>query len=243
MKAKRGTLAELGRAVCVVLGCGLLWGLPLAAHAQSASDSKASTYRTHLSSALQLIENRQYERALEQLARAKRFAPSKAEDVSLLLYEGALLTELGKNEESTEAFRVALFLDPQAQLPLLHASPKVAWQFRDVRQQVLRSLGMPPASPRVTDVPYSSSSPSRALSPAMLGGVLLTAGAVTLVVDGQQPLSRDPGTYRAVGIVMVGMGILCFMGAGIILTEENSASAALGVSTDGTSAFVFGRWP
>ncbi|WNG16225.1 hypothetical protein [Cystobacter fuscus] len=59
--------------------------------------------------------------------------------VTLSLYEGILLFEMGKLEESGEAFQVAMMLRPNEQLPE-QVSPKVEAHFEAIRQKVQREM-------------------------------------------------------------------------------------------------------
>ncbi len=104
--------------------------VPWMAHAQESTE-----VRTYLSSISRLYENLEYERALEQLSNAKRLTRSLEEDVAISLYEGLLLADLGKLDKASTAFKAALFLKPDAKLPV-QVSPKVEQLFETLRQQV-----------------------------------------------------------------------------------------------------------
>jgi tetratricopeptide (TPR) repeat protein len=92
-----------------------------------------------ITAASRLFENLEYERALEQLANAKKFAATPDEQTQVALYEGVVLTELGRNDEAKAAFETALFLSPDAQLPV-KVSPKVKAQIEAVRVHVKKEL-------------------------------------------------------------------------------------------------------
>src|SRR6185312_8408736 len=108
----------------------LLLLIPSSVHAQG--DPKLKGY---LLSVNRLYEALEYEKALEQIARAKRFAGTVEDDVILSLYEGIILADMNRLEDSTAAFKAALFLNPEAILPL-EVSPKVGKRFEAVRQEV-----------------------------------------------------------------------------------------------------------
>jgi hypothetical protein len=104
--------------------------VPLIARAQGSIE-----VQRYLDSVNLLYENLEYERALEQIASAKRLTRGMEDDAVLALYEGVILADLGKNEEAIAAFKAALFLKPEAKLPV-RVSPKVVRLFEGLRQQV-----------------------------------------------------------------------------------------------------------
>ncbi|WP_147443502.1 hypothetical protein [Corallococcus sicarius] len=116
------------------------------------AEAQQGMVQMYVRSARQLYDNLEYERALEQLSRARAHSTGEADDVLLSLYEGVLLADLGKNEASTTAFKAALLLQPEAKLPV-KVSPKVERRFEDVRRQVRRKLanqaarGVDPGAP------------------------------------------------------------------------------------------------
>lgn len=81
----------------------------------------------------------EYESALEELSKARRFASNVDDAVLLSLYEGAIQADLGRTEASDAAFRVALALQPEAKLPL-SVSPKVEERLEAIRRQVQLEL-------------------------------------------------------------------------------------------------------
>jgi hypothetical protein len=252
----------------------LLFLFPLAA-----PGAERNELRTYVTSIHRLYESLEYERALAQVSSARRFARTVDDDVTLSLYEGIILADLRGLDESTAAFKSALLLRPDAKLPLL-VSPKVSQHFervrRDVRQELAtaeakREPERPPApvtAPPVQaptsgeDAPRSSLR-SRALLPAIAGGVLVVAGGVSYGVarselgklrkapEGFTSLddarrSADRGkTWQTVGFCLAGAGVVGLgVAAGMYaLGAPDEAALSLGVTTDGTSAFVTGRWP
>ncbi|QRN97565.1 hypothetical protein JRI60_00265 [Archangium violaceum] len=253
----------------------LLLLTPPTVHAQGSSE-----VQDYLVSVNRLYEDLEYERALEQIHRARRLARGVEEDVALGLYEGILLDELGKQDDATAAFKTALFLRPEAKLPV-QVSPKVEQHFESVRAGVKRELApilarreaerrqAQPAPPRDVRPPGTGEvsathgdTRSRALLPGIAGGVLLAAGGVSYGLS-RVELSRlrtdDAGlvtradahdsasrgkTYQAVGLGLLGAGVVGLGAAtGLYLLGSPTEPVALGVSTDGTSAFVYGRWP
>ncbi len=97
------------------------------------------SFRTYFIAATRLYEKLEYERALEQLARAKELARGEEEDVRVALYEGIILADLGRRDEAKAAMRTALYLQPDAKLPV-KVSPKVERDFEDLRREVWREL-------------------------------------------------------------------------------------------------------
>lgn len=93
----------------------------------------------YLTAAARLYENLEYERALEQLARAKRYGEGVEDDVAIALYEGIILADMGRKEEATAAFKTGLLLKPDVKLPV-KVSPKVARDFEAMRAEVRKEL-------------------------------------------------------------------------------------------------------
>ncbi len=258
-------------------------------------------FQTHVTAARQLYDALEYERALAELSRARGHALGEADDVLLSLYEGVILADLGRTESSNAAFRVALLLQPVAELPL-KVSPKVEQRFEAVRRQVLRELAEqevpvapapPPAPPPVATAPPEPVMPtdpqatpaplplpapapvtaapevstsatlrSRAWIPATVGGVLLVGGGVSSLQarsersrlrrddvslatsqDVDRSVSRGK-TFQAVGLVLAGAGVAGLgLSAGMFLLGGPPEKLGVQLGTDGTSAFVSGRWP
>ncbi|MFP2934620.1 hypothetical protein ACLESO_57830, partial [Pyxidicoccus sp. 3LG] len=116
----------------------------------------------------------------------------------------------------------------------------------------------------VEAVSWRSGLRSRAWLPATVGGVLLVGGGVSYALsrsersklrngdaslatyeDAERSASRGR-TLQTVGVGLVGAGVVGLgISAGMYLLGRPAepGKVGLGVSTDGTSAFVFGRWP
>lgn len=125
----------------------------------------------------------------------------------------------------------------------------------------LPSVALPPTA-------VSSSAPRRealrrhALIPALAGGALAVAGGVSWTLsrgelgqlrgddarlatmdDVRRSMSRG-NTLQTVGIGLLSAGAVGLaVSAGMYMLGAPEPSLALGVSTDGTSAFVQGKWP
>ena len=118
--------------------------------------------------------------------------------------------------------------------------------------------------PPMNQVSASGGLRGRAWLPATIGGVLLAGGGVSYAIsrrersrlrdndaslgtlqDVQRSASRGR-TYQTVAIGLASAGVVGLgISAGMYLLGGPPApeKARLGMSTDGTSAFVFGRWP
>ncbi|HEY0097037.1 MAG TPA: tetratricopeptide repeat protein, partial [Archangium sp.] len=107
--------------------------------------ARKADFQGLFATAVRSYQNFEYERALEQFSRAKALAQGVEQEVAVALYQGIVQAELGEREQSLAAFRTGLYLKPDAALPV-KVSPKVARDFEDVRQSVLRDLGTPAES-------------------------------------------------------------------------------------------------
>jgi tetratricopeptide (TPR) repeat protein len=114
----------------------------------------ASKVQSYLVSINRLYEDLEYEQALGQIARARHLPRTAAEHVALSLYEGIILAELSRWEESSAAFNAALSLNPVALATT--ATPATAQERAE-------------ASPLRSQV----------LIPALGGGVLAVAGGTS----------------------------------------------------------------
>ena len=120
------------RTVCLLLAPALL----LASAPVLVQSSGAQRY---LDAAALLYENLEYERALDQLKKARTVSGGVDDDVNIALYEGVVLSDLGKKDEAVAAFREGLYLKPDAQLPV-KVAPKTAAAFATTRADVKREL-------------------------------------------------------------------------------------------------------
>ncbi len=161
-----------------------------------------------------LLEDLDYERALERLAAARLEGPSAEQELTIALLEGTLQVELGRLELGKLSFRRALLGDPGARLPL-DVSPKVKSAFESVRdalhaerREVPVVLVAPPVPgpDKTIEAPAGISAQppaqvtSGGTSPAVIataaaGGALLVGGGVFYFVarDSEQRLRNgDP---------------------------------------------------
>jgi tetratricopeptide (TPR) repeat protein len=107
----------------------------------------ADDFERYVAAARRLYENLSYERALDQIQRARRISRGVEQDVILGLYEGIILADLGRWGEAREAFFTALLLQPEATLPL-NVAPKVEEEFEAQRVRARKELAQLQA-PRV----------------------------------------------------------------------------------------------
>ncbi len=127
----------------------LLVGSPLPAVA-------ASDFERYVAAARRLYDNLEYERALDQIQRAQRISQGVEQDVTLGLYEGIILADLGRWPEARQAFFTALLLRPDATLPL-RVAPKVEREFEAQRTRARDELARLQASP--TPAPVKPAEP------------------------------------------------------------------------------------
>ncbi|HLL81150.1 MAG TPA: hypothetical protein VK420_00810 [Longimicrobium sp.] len=117
-----------GRALCALL--------LLAPRVAPAGSPEVQRY---LNAAAALYENLDYEQALAQLQKAKKKSKGAEDDAAIALYEGVVLSHLGKDDKAVTAFKTALSLKPGATLPF-EVSPKVEALFQRARQSVEKVL-------------------------------------------------------------------------------------------------------
>jgi tetratricopeptide (TPR) repeat protein len=118
--------------------------LPLIGLAQPGVDS----WRSHIDEAHRLYENLEYERALEQLTLAQSSSRAGQGTLTVLLYKGIILSDMGKPEEAFAAFQAALQLSPDAQLPMV-VSPKIQRLFDHMRKVAIQNSVKTQAQPGV----------------------------------------------------------------------------------------------
>src|SRR6185436_14754700 len=92
-------------------------------------------FQRYVTAAARLYENLEYERALEQLDRARKLSKGIDDDVTVALYEGVIRADMAQDEPARAAFKTALYLRPDATLPV-KVAPKVEQQFEEVRAAV-----------------------------------------------------------------------------------------------------------
>lgn len=125
----RGTIGRAARTL------GMLLAL-----ASSLAAAQSQGICRYLDSAATFYEDLDYEHALAQLDRAKAQTTGPEDDAAIALYEGVVLSDMGKEEQALAAFKASLMEVPDAKLPL-EVSPKVEALFQRARTAVRKALG------------------------------------------------------------------------------------------------------
>jgi tetratricopeptide (TPR) repeat protein len=107
--------------------------------APSFAECKKDEFNRYLAAAVRLYEALEYERALDQLAKAKESSCGTDDDALLGMYEGTIRSDLGQSEQAKVAFKEALLLRPDAEVPL-KVSPKVKKQIEALRAEAKKEL-------------------------------------------------------------------------------------------------------
>jgi hypothetical protein len=123
----RATLLAAGLSALVVLSA------PMAL-------AQSPEVQRYLGAVRSLYESLEYEKALQQLARAREISRSADGDAAIGVWEGVIRSELGQIREGEAAMRTALSLDPSIGLPV-EVSPKLSGRFEELRAEVRRQLG------------------------------------------------------------------------------------------------------
>jgi hypothetical protein len=151
----------------------LVLTIPFAAHA--AGDGEI---RNYIISINRLYENLEYELALNRIQLARQVPRGTDEEVTLSLYEGIILYEMGKQGPGTTSLKSALFLRPDAKLPV-QVAPKIEQFFESVRKQVKSEVAAL-LTPREARNPSSKAEQKRGIAAAATGH------------DGDRPPSNPP---------------------------------------------------
>ncbi|AKJ07174.1 TPR domain protein [Archangium gephyra] len=104
--------------------------------ARAANEGEIQNYIISIS---RLYESLDYELALNRVQLARQVPRGTEEEITLSLYEGIILCEMGKQGPGSASFRAALLLRPDAKLPV-QVAPKVETLFESVRKQVKDEL-------------------------------------------------------------------------------------------------------
>lgn len=176
----------------------LLAAVSLVPAGARASDP-ANDSKRYLNSAIRLYQSLDYEKAVEQLRLAKQLPHSADDDVTLALYEGILLFELGQ-PGGGESFRTALSLSPDAQLPEKVAPQiRAAFDAERARMKKAKPLRQPePSAPAATT--QGSAGPGRAwwaLAPLVVGVAAVGTGGYFLAETSRRYQALEDGTAPA----------------------------------------------
>lgn len=104
-----------------------------------AQSKESKEFKRRLNAATRLYEALEYEKALEQLKRARALPLSADDSARVAIFQGLVLADLGKQEAATAAFVEGLSLNPEAKLPV-KVSPKVQRHFEQLREKTQREL-------------------------------------------------------------------------------------------------------
>lgn len=216
-----------------------------------------------LGAAMELHRSLEYERALDQLSRARAKAKSVEESKKVALYEGVVRADMGDWEQARAAFRTALLLDPAIALPP-KVSPKVEREFEQVRFEVRRKLALAPPA----EAPEGQTRTGLRLwawLPAAVGALGLAGGGYSLVQSeeryrrlGTSPsmgireseLMRDEGGgFQTLGWVGVGVGAAGLSAAAALFlagqpaAEEGPLSIFVAPTPQGAALCISGAVP
>jgi tetratricopeptide (TPR) repeat protein len=173
----------------------LLATLLLLIAAPALADGGAAPY---LRAANMLYQKLEYEKALDQLERARKVAAGLEDDVKISLWEGILLAELGRMDDARTAFNTALALSVDAKLPV-KVSPKVTAEFEklrvDAKKELARAVTPAPIVPNPARPPTSVDSAFAETAPP-------PAGPPPTVVEAPQPR----GGVRRLAVIPFAIG-------------------------------------
>src|SRR3954470_15370420 len=113
--------------------------IALLSSAPSFAECKKDEFNRYLAAAVRLYEALEYERALDQLAKAKESSCGTDDDALLGMYEGTIRSDLGQGDQAKVAFKEALLLKPDADVPL-KVSPKVKKLIESLRAEAKKEL-------------------------------------------------------------------------------------------------------
>jgi tetratricopeptide (TPR) repeat protein len=183
---------------------------------------------TYVRAANLLYRKLDYERALEQLAKAKDAAKGIEEDALVAVWQGVIYVELNRLEDARSAFSAAFALQPEAKLPL-KVSPKVAQEFETTRAQVKNQLAKlePSAAPAVKPTaepvaPVTAGPKEVAATPAPSSAPIAPAPRVVEVTPAPtltpvvEPEVSQPLPTRKVGMRQLAWAPLALGAAGVV---------------------------
>src|SRR6478609_1426313 len=84
----------------------------------ASAECKKNELNRYVAAALRLYEALEYERALDQVIKAKDASCGVDDDALLGMYEGAIRSDLGEADKAKAAFKEALLLKSDIELPL-----------------------------------------------------------------------------------------------------------------------------
>lgn len=192
-------------------------------------------FERHVAEAVLLYDDLEYERALEQLERARGSLRGSRDRVTLALHRGIISADLGRWQAARDEFRSALLLEPDARLPL-RVSPKVSREFEAQRALAKAELARrrkdsptrEAARVEQSEVDTDSIADASSGLPAALTPDQQATASSPMEVQGTTSTSSAPGMH--IGGRQVPLVSLVLLGAGIAATGTGTV---FGVSSRG----------
>jgi tetratricopeptide (TPR) repeat protein len=116
-----------------------LVGLSVLLSLSARAECRRAEVDRYAAAAVRLYESLEYERALDSITKAKGVSCGSDDDAMLGMYEGIVRSDLGQAEQARAAFKEALLLKPEAEVPL-KVSPKVRKQIEVIRAEAKKEL-------------------------------------------------------------------------------------------------------
>src|SRR5437879_6463465 len=117
----------------------LIFAVCILASAASRAECRRAEVDRYAAAAVRLYESLEYERALDSITKGKESSCGSDDDAMLGMYEGIIRSDLGQAEQARAAFKEALLLKPDAEVPL-KVSPKVRKQIEAIRATAKKEL-------------------------------------------------------------------------------------------------------
>ncbi|QQR44693.1 hypothetical protein JKA73_00610 [Myxococcus xanthus] len=195
-------------------------------------------FERHVAEAVRLYDDLEYERALEQLDRARGSLRGPRDRVTLALHRGIISADLGRWQAARDEFRSALLLEPEARLPL-RVSPKVAREFEAQRALAKAELARRRRDSPTREAARIEQTEGEAELVADASSALPAALTPTEQATASSPVEVQPRTatssasWRRIGGRQVPLASLVLLGAGIAATGTGTV---FGVSSRGQLA-------
>ncbi|SDE36146.1 hypothetical protein SAMN04488504_106167 [Myxococcus virescens] len=192
-------------------------------------------FERHVAEAVRLYDELEYERALEQLERARGSLRGSRDRVTFALHRGIISADLGRWQAARDEFRSALLLEPDARLPL-RVSPKVSREF-----EAQRALAKAELARRRKDSPTRDGTRVEQSEVETESIADASSGLPAALTPDQQATASSPmevqgttatpsASWRRIGGRQVPLASLVLLGAGIAATGTGTV---FGVSSRG----------
>ena len=180
-------------------------------------------FNRYFNAAVQLYNSGESERALEQLQNAKKRTSKLQQDISVALYEGLILADLGQKEQALAAFETAILLDPNATFPT-KVSPKLNDEFEEVRKRVQKKLaqGTEQQSPPFTEQPRRPPATSN-LNPPATPAPKSYEPQPSIAKQSRARIPVTPLVFAAAGVASAGVGVVFGMQSRSNIAEVRDA--------------------